>query len=117
MKEANATPTDRLIEALRNLVTAGKVLNQHRVTIAVACLEEDVIPALKESSTLRAERDALHRALNNLMALVHRDCREYNAWDACIRALVPGHRDELGVTVAFADEVERALATFGDEPA
>ncbi len=62
---------------------------------------------------MREERDALHRALDNLMALVHRDYRDYNAWDAGIRALIPGHRDGLGVTVAFADEVERALDEVG----
>jgi hypothetical protein len=63
---------------------------------------------LADNDRLRAERDALHHALNNLMALVRRDYHDYNAWDAGIRALVPGYREQLGVTVAFAAEVERA---------
>jgi hypothetical protein len=62
---------------------------------------------------LEAEREALHHALNNLMALVRADYCDYNAWDAGILALIPGHRDGLGVTVAFAYEVERAAKRSG----
>jgi hypothetical protein len=70
----------------------------------------------EEAHRLQAERAALHHALNNLMALVRTDYCDYNAWDAGVVALIPGYREGLGVTVAFAYEVERAEKRLAEEP-
>lgn len=50
-----------------------------------------------------------HRALNNLLALVHRDVQDTHALKASLVALGIGHeRFGLPVTVAFVDQAREA---------
>jgi hypothetical protein len=66
------------------------------------------------NARLVEERDALHKALDLVLMLTYRDVRELNAYGTAIKALLPGYRAGLGITVAFADDVKKALASAGE---
>jgi hypothetical protein len=78
--------------------------------------ERDRRIASLESTNARLveERDALHKALDLVLMLTYRDVRELNAYGTAIKALLPGYRAGLGITVAFADDVKKALASAGE---